>query len=68
MADARSRLAASAHTARSFVRCFVADASGATAIEYTLLVMLIAIVIIGALTTMGSRLNTMIVSAATGLH
>jgi Flp pilus assembly pilin Flp len=30
--------------------------------------MLIAIVIIGALTTMGSEINTMIVSAASGLH
>jgi Flp pilus assembly pilin Flp len=30
--------------------------------------MLIAIVIIGALTSIGSKLNTMIGSAATGLH
>jgi pilus assembly protein Flp/PilA len=50
------------------VRRFAADASGATAIEYTLLVMLIAIVIIGALTVIGSSVNTMIVSAASGLH
>jgi pilus assembly protein Flp/PilA len=68
MAHARGRLAASAHAARSLVRRFTADASGATAIEYTLLIMLIAIVIIGALTIIGSDVNTMIVSAASGLH
>jgi pilus assembly protein Flp/PilA len=68
MAHARGRLAASAHDARSLVRRFTADASGATAIEYTLLIMLIAIVIIGALTIIGSDVNTMIVSAASGLH
>ena len=37
---------------------FVADQSGATAIEYGLIAALIAVVIIGALTTIGSRLNT----------
>ena len=68
MAYARGRLAASAHAARSLVRRFAADASGSTAIEYTMLAMLIAVVIIGALTTIGSRVSTMIVSAATGLH
>jgi pilus assembly protein Flp/PilA len=50
------------------VRRFVADASGATSIEYTMLAMLIAIVIIGALTKIGTEVNTMIISAATGLH
>ena len=47
---------------------FAADASGATAIEYTLLAMLIGLVIIGALTSIGSKVSTMIGSAATGLH
>ncbi len=47
---------------------FAADASGATAIEYTLLAMLIAVVIIAALTTIGTKVNTMISGAATGLH
>ena len=68
MADARSRLAASAHAARSLVRRFAADASGATLIEYTLIAMLIAIVLIGALTTMGTKVNALIASAAPSLH
>ncbi len=50
------------------MRNFVADTGGATAIEYALLGGLIALVIIAALTTIGTRVNTMISSAATGLH
>jgi pilus assembly protein Flp/PilA len=50
------------------VRRFAADASGATSIEYTLIAMLIAIVIIGALTTMGTKVNALIASAAPSLH
>jgi pilus assembly protein Flp/PilA len=36
---------------------FVADQSGATAIEYGLIAGLISVVIIGAITTLGTRLN-----------
>jgi pilus assembly protein Flp/PilA len=68
VADARSRLAASAHAARSLVRRLAADVSGATSIEYTLIAMLIALVIIGALTTMGTQINALIASAAPTLH
>jgi pilus assembly protein Flp/PilA len=50
------------------VKRFAADTSGATAIEYTLLAMLIAVVIIAAVTTIGTRVNTMISSANTGLN
>jgi pilus assembly protein Flp/PilA len=50
------------------VKHFAADASGATAIEYTLIAMLIAIVVIGALTTIGTTVNTMISNASTGLQ
>jgi pilus assembly protein Flp/PilA len=50
------------------VKCFAADASGATAIEYTLIAMLIAVVVIAALTTIGTTVNTMISNAATGLN
>jgi pilus assembly protein Flp/PilA len=50
------------------VKNFAADASGATSIEYTLIGMLIAVVIISALTTIGTQVNSMIASAATGLH
>ena len=37
---------------------FVRDESGATAIEYGLIASLIAVVIIGAVTTVGTNLNT----------
>ncbi len=47
---------------------FAADSSGATAIEYALVAGLIAMVIISTVTSMGTKLNTMIGSAATGLR
>ena len=40
-----------------FVTRFVKDESGATAIEYGLIVALIAVVIITAVTTLGKKLN-----------
>ena len=46
---------------------FVRDESGATAIEYGLIAALIAVVIITALTTVGSNLNTKFNAVATGL-
>jgi pilus assembly protein Flp/PilA len=50
------------------VKKFVADQSGATAIEYGLIAALISVVIIGALTTVGSNLNTKFTSVATTLR
>jgi pilus assembly protein Flp/PilA len=47
---------------------FVRDESGATAIEYGLIAALIAVVIIGALTTVGSNLNTDFTSVASSLR
>ena len=47
---------------------FVRDESGATAIEYGLIAALIAVVIITALTTIGSNLNTKFSSIATTLR
>jgi pilus assembly protein Flp/PilA len=41
-----------------FVTRFMNDESGATAIEYGLIVALIAVVIITAVTTVGSNLST----------
>jgi len=38
---------------------FVKDEAGATAIEYGLIAALIAVAIIGALTTVGSNMSTM---------
>ena len=47
---------------------FIADDSGATAIEYGLIAALISVVIITALTTVGSNLNTKFTSVATALR
>jgi pilus assembly protein Flp/PilA len=41
-----------------FLRSFLFDESGATAIEYGLIAALIAVVIVGAVTLVGSKLNT----------
>jgi len=41
-----------------FITRFMRDESGATAIEYGLIVALIAVVIITAVTTVGSNLST----------
>ncbi|MGC9953715.1 MAG: Flp family type IVb pilin [Rhizomicrobium sp.] len=46
---------------------FVRDESGATAIEYGLIAALIAVVIITALQTIGTRLNTTFTAVATAL-
>jgi len=47
---------------------FVRDESGATAIEYGLIAALIAVVIITALTAIGTSLNTKFTSIATTLR
>jgi pilus assembly protein Flp/PilA len=47
---------------------FVRDESGATAIEYGLIAALIAVVIIGTLTSIGTSLSTKLNSVATSLH
>ena len=46
---------------------FFADKSGATAIEYGLIVVLIAVVIIGSVTKVGTALSTKFNSVATSL-
>ena len=50
-----------------FVTRFIKDESGATAIEYGLIAALIAVVIIGALTTMGTKLTTTFTSVSNKL-
>ena len=47
---------------------FVRDDTGATAIEYGLIAALIAVVIIGTLTAIGTSLSTKLNSVATSLH
>lgn len=49
-------------------RRFLTDKSAATAIEYGLIVALIAVVIITGLTSVGTRLNTKLASIATSLR
>jgi pilus assembly protein Flp/PilA len=51
-----------------FVSRFVKDESGATAIEYGLIVALIAVVIISAVTTLGSNLNGTMSKAGSAIH
>ena len=41
-----------------FIRKFLADERGATAIEYGLIAALIAVVVIGAVTAVGTNLRT----------
>jgi pilus assembly protein Flp/PilA len=43
----------------TIARKFIKDESGATAIEYGLIAALVAVAIVGALTTLGSGLTTM---------
>ena len=40
------------------VRNFLSDESGVTAIEYALIASLIAVAVIGAVTTVGGKVNT----------
>jgi pilus assembly protein Flp/PilA len=51
-----------------FVSRFVKDESGATAIEYGLIVALIAVVIISAVTTLGTNLNNSLSTAGSAIH
>lgn len=43
---------------KTIMKRFAADESGATAIEYGLIASLVAVAIITALTTLGTKLNT----------
>jgi pilus assembly protein Flp/PilA len=49
------------------VRRFIADDSGATAIEYGVIAALIAVVIVVVLTTTGTKLKGSFTSVSTGL-
>ena len=54
-------------TMSKFVTRFLKDESGATAIEYGLIVALIAVVIVAAVTTLGTNLKNRLTSAATAI-
>jgi pilus assembly protein Flp/PilA len=51
----------------NIINRFIRDESGATAIEYGLIAALIAVVIIGAVTTVGSKLNLVFVEVGKSL-
>jgi pilus assembly protein Flp/PilA len=53
---------------RGILRKFIANEGGATAIEYGLIAALIAVVIITALTSIGTNLNTDFTSVASSLR
>jgi pilus assembly protein Flp/PilA len=53
---------------RKLIRSFLANESGATAIEYGLIAALIAVVVITALTNIGTNLNTSFASVASSLR
>jgi pilus assembly protein Flp/PilA len=53
---------------RNLIKQFAADEAGATAIEYGLIVALIAVVIIGAVTTLGTNLNTTFSTAGSAIR
>lgn len=50
-----------------FVTRFMKDESGATAIEYGLIAALIAVVVIGAVSTIGTKLNGTFTTISTKL-
>jgi len=50
-----------------FVTRFLKDESGATAIEYGLIIALIAVVIVTAVTTLGTNLKNRLTAAATAI-
>jgi pilus assembly protein Flp/PilA len=53
---------------RTLFTKFAGDESGATAIEYGLIASLIAVVIIAAVTTVGSKLTNTFTEVAGNLH
>jgi len=51
-----------------FAQRFLSDDSGATAIEYGLIVALIGVVIVAAVTTLGTNLNTTLSKAGSAIR
>lgn len=52
----------------NILKRFIADENGATAIEYGLIAALIAVVVIGALTNIGTGLDAKFTAVATALR
>ncbi|MBN9544105.1 MAG: Flp family type IVb pilin [Alphaproteobacteria bacterium] len=64
LSHARGRLAAASHVARSAVKRFAADTSGNTAIEYALIAGFISILIITAVSLLGTNVKGLFQSLA----
>src|SRR5215469_7533240 len=62
VSHAGRRFAVAADVARSAVNDFIADAAGATAIEYGLLAALISVAILAGISTLGGQMQAMYVS------
>src|SRR3569832_781669 len=58
VSHAGGRLAAHPHAARSVVKAFARDTSGATAIEYALIASVISILIVGGAMQIGTQVRT----------
>ena len=58
LSDAARRLAAYTDAARSNLRCFLSDISGATAIEYAMVAGGIAVVVVAAVNLLGQNVKT----------
>lgn len=54
-------------TMKKFISQFMSDESGATAIEYGLIAALIAVVIIAAVTALGTNISTQFNKVATAI-
>jgi pilus assembly protein Flp/PilA len=67
LSDARSRLAACSHAARSLVRDLAACESGATSIEYALIASLLSIMILTGVTAVGTKLSTFFTGLSTNM-
>ena len=52
---------------KTFISKFMSDESGATAIEYGLIAALIAVVIIAAVTALGTNISTQFTKVATAI-
>lgn len=50
------------------MKAFATDEHGATAIEYCLIAAFVSIVIVGAVTNVGSAVNSLLTRVLTGFH
>lgn len=54
--------------AKALIGHFIADQRGATAIEYSLIALLVAVAAVGAFTTLGSKIASSITATAAGFN